>query len=204
MEILEFKKVFKRYNSPSSKQPEILDMSATRCLMIDGCGSPESDRFRIAIEALYSVIYTLKFARKKAGAGPDYSVGALEGLWWTGDGAAFDMQERDNWLWTLMIWAPECITTEEIDRTKADVQRKKPNPLIGSVRLDWLNEGTVAQVMHIGPYADEGPTIERLHAFIAESGYMLQGRHHEIYLGDPRRTSPEKLRTILRQPIALL
>jgi hypothetical protein len=125
----------------------------------------------------------------------------LEALWWTSGSGAFIPEELDKWRWTAMIMQPGPVTADLMDRVRSDAMRKKPNPNLAKVELKAFREGLCAQVMHLGPYSAERPTIEKLHAFIAAEGYRLSGKHHEIYLGDPRRAAPEKLRTIVRQPI---
>jgi hypothetical protein len=202
MDKLDFKILYKPYYNPSAAAPEIVDVPAMQFLMVDGMGDPNaSTQFEQAIDALYSISYTIKFGRKKAGMGPDFSVGALEGQWWMANGAEFDLNDKDSWLWTMMVWLPECITLEDVKLAVAELATKKPNPQYGLVRLETSKEGAAAQIMHVGPYAAEGPTVRRLHAFIADRGYRFNGKHREIYLGDPRRAMPEKLKTIIRQPV---
>jgi hypothetical protein len=145
------------------------------------------------------VAYGLKFALKKRGA-EDYAVMPLEGLWWSDDMATFSVGRKDDWRWTMMIAQPVDAPPDLLAAVVADVARKK-TPAAQQVRLETYHEGLAAQIMHLGPYAAEGPTIARLHAFIAGQGYQRAGKHHEIYLGDPNRTAPERLRTVLRQPI---
>ncbi len=182
------------------RRPGLVDVPELQFLMIDGHGDPNtSDDYRQAIEALYSVAYTLKFTLKREGS-LDYPVMPLEGLWSAGD--AHDFSSKARWRWTAMLLQPDIITDELVaDATEHAVQ-KRSLPAVALMRLETLTEGLCAQVLHIGPYADEGPTITALHEFIAEQGYILRGEHHEIYLGDPRRSAPDRLRTIIRQPVA--
>ena len=169
-------------------------------LMIDGHGDPNvTPLYQEAVEGLFSLAYTLKFALKKAG-GVDYGVLPAEGLWWVEDMAAFSLEDKAAWEWTMMIAQPEFVTAEWVERARAEAFKKKGLPALERIRFETNAEGTAAQMMHIGPYADEGPNIARLHAFIAEQGGRLRGKHHEIYLSDVRRTAPEKLRTVIRQP----
>jgi hypothetical protein len=176
-------------------------------LMIDGMGDPgTSQAYQDAIGALYNVAYTLKFMMKlKVKPAVDYPVMPSEGLWWVKGVEQFTMEQlmgrRDEWQWTMMIMQPDVITREHVAQAIDEVERKKNPPSLDKIRFDTLEERTCAQIMHLGPYAAEQPTIERLHAFIIESGYAPRGKHHEIYLGDPRRTKPEKLKTVLRQPM---
>jgi hypothetical protein len=170
-------------------------------LMIDGAGDPNvSLEYQQAMEALFSLSYALKFRVKKSN-GVDYAVMPLEGLWWTNDPGQFSMSNKGIWKWTAMIMQPEYVTGELFAEALAEVRRKKDLVALDRVRFESYHEGLSAQIMHIGPYAAEEPTIARLHSFIRENGYELNGKHHEIYLSDPRRTAPEKLRTVLRQPI---
>jgi hypothetical protein len=190
------------YYSASARNVAVVDVPEMRFLMIDGRGDPNTEStYQQAVEALYAVAYGCKFAVKK-GTGVDYAVMPLEGLWWTEDMARFSLDARDDWQWTMMIMQPDDVSEELVGQTLDDVRRKKALPALDEMRLESFREGLAVQIMHIGPYAAEEPTVARLHAYIEESGHLLQGKHHEIYLGDPRRTAPERLRTILRQPMA--
>jgi hypothetical protein len=183
--------------------PEFIEVPEIDFLCIDGHGDPNtSPTYAAAIQALYSVSYTAKFAIKKAG-GEQFKVSALEGLWWSGDLGAFGGGDKSDWDWTMMIRQPSSVTADMVERLADEVATKKELPAARELRLESFEEGPAAQVLYIGPYADEGPTIARLHEFIHEHGFTFDGhlhKHHEIYLGDPRRTKPEKLRTIIRQP----
>jgi hypothetical protein len=172
-----------------------------RFLMIDGRGDPNTSQdYKDAVEALYAAAYTLKFAIKK-GRGIDYPVMALEGLWWADDMADFSLDRREGWLWTMMIMQPEIVTRDDFDAAIGEAQSKKRLAALSKIRFENFAEGLAAQILYFGPYRDEGPTIARLHEFIKDSGCERSGKHHEIYLGDPRRTAPEKLRTVIRQPM---
>lgn len=185
---------------PAVGRPEIVEVPELNFLMVDGRGAPEaSDDFQAAIGALYPLAYGAKFALKRSGV--ETRVMPLEALWWTSSSGAFVPEELARWRWTAMIMQPDEVTVELIEKVRADAMRKKPNPTLAKVALKTFREGLCAQIMHVGPYTAEKPTIEKLHAFIAAEGYTLSGKHHEIYLGDPRRAAPEKLRTIVRQPI---
>lgn len=198
MEKIEFKKIFKPYYSPST-EPEVVTVPSMHYLMIDGKGDPNSSvQFERAVGALYSIFFTIKFDCKKAGKGPDYSVGPLEGLWWMGDNTSFDASKKDEWQWTLMLWVPDVVAQTDLNAAIGKLRIKKPNPSYDEVRLEVIEEGKVAQIMHLGPYAAEEPTIIKLHTFMEQQGYGYRGKHHEIYLGDPRRSKPEKLKTIIR------
>lgn len=181
--------------------PVVVDVPEMTFLMIDGTGDPAvSPEYSAAVQAVYSLSYGLKFAVRHAG-GPDRKVSPLEGLWWWDGGSDFASAPRSEWSWTTMIRQPPEVTPELFADVTAATARKKPGIPLDRVRYETFHEGLCAQVMHRGPYADEPPTIMRLHAFIAEQGGELVGRHHEIYLSDPTRTAPEKMRTVLRQPM---
>jgi hypothetical protein len=183
------------------RDPVLVDVPEFSFLMVDGHGDPNTaDEYREAVEALYTVAYTVKFAVKRAG-GTDFGVLPLEGLWWAADPAAFVTGDKSSWDWTMMIMQPEPVTADIVERARADAAAKKALPAVARMRFEQFAEGRAAQLMYTGPYADEGPAIQRLHAFVAEQGYALAGKHHEIYLSDPRRTAPAKLRTVVRQPV---
>lgn len=183
-------------------RPEIVDVPAADFVMIDGHGDPNtSPDYALAIQALYSAAYGLKFALKKAGAG-DERVAPLEGLWSGAEAVDFAAGSKDDWDWTMMIRLPAAAVGALIEDALGATARKKPELPIGLLRVERFHEALAAQVMHVGPYAAEAPTIRALHAFIADRGYQRRGRHHEIYLGDPRRAAPERLRTVVRQPVA--
>jgi hypothetical protein len=137
---------------------------------------------------------------KKSETAIDYTVMPLEGLWWADDMSDFTKNNRDAWLWTAMIMQPEYVTRSLFEDAKAQVAKKKYLPLLGDIRFAKFHEGKAAQIMHVGPYSEEGPTIKKIHNIISEQGGELSGKHHEIYLSDPRKSAPEKLKTILRQP----
>ena len=184
----------------ASATPRLVRVPLLRFLCIDGSGDPNTaPAFETAVQALYSVSYTMKFAVKKAG-GPQFKVAPLEGLWWAEDMSTFTTGDKSAWDWTLMIHQPDAVTDELVERAAAEVAEKKSLPAAQQLRMEPFEEGAAAQVMHLGPYSSEGPTIARLHDYIREQGFALAGKHHEIYLGDPRRAAPEKLRTIIRQP----
>lgn len=198
---VDFKKEFKHLYSPSATRPGLVDVPPLDFLMIDGHGDPNTaPAYREAIEALYAVAYALKFM-SKGQLDRDYTVPPLEGLWWAADPAAFTRGDKDTWDWTMMIMQPSWITPDMVQAAIASTAARKPLPALGLLRSQAYHEGLSAQIMHVGPYAAEAPTIARLHAFIQEQGYVLAGKHHEIYIGDPNRTAPEKLKTVVRQPV---
>jgi hypothetical protein len=182
-----------------------LELPARRFVMIDGDGAAGEGAFRPRMPGLYGTAYPLRFALKRRGV--DERTGPLEGLWWTVDGttdldAIFDATDRSGWRWTLMIGLPDQATSDEVAAALEAGRRKLTEPHASNLRVETFEEGVAAQLLHLGPYADERPSIERLHEAISAAGFTPVGRHHEIYLGDPRRAAPEKLRTILRQPVA--
>ena len=187
---------------PGAREPVIVDVPPMQFAMFDGTGHPgETKGFQEAIGALYGVAYTAKFAAKKAGI-KDVLVMPLEGLFWTEGGGDFLHAEPGAWRWTLMLMLSKAVTPKLFDASVKELRERKDPPGLSRVRLERFREGRAAQILHLGPYSAEAPTIERLHAFIRENGYRLAGKHHEIYLGDPRRSAPEKLKTVIRQPMA--
>ena len=199
---LDFKQQFKQFYSPSAKQCAIVDLPAMNFLMLDGAGDPNhAPAFQTAVETLYAVAYTLKFMLKKGADGIDYGVMPLEGLWWSEEMATFSVERKSDWLWTLLIMQPDFITAAQVEAAKVEAAKKKDLPALSQLRFEAYHEGLSAQIMHLGPFAAEGPTIATLHTFISNQGYQLRGKHHEIYLNDLRRTAPEKLKTVIRQPI---
>ena len=201
MEKVDLKQTLKHLYGPSARAASVVDVPAMTFLMVDGKGDPNTSReYAEAIEALYSVAYTLKFMIKLGPNPVDYSVMPLESLWWSDDVNDFFTGNKDNWQWTAMIMQPEHVTRELFEEAVQQAERKKQLPALRKLRLEEFREGPSAQIMYVGPYSAEGPTIASLHDAITEKGYELSGKHHEIYLGDPRRTAPDKLRTVIRQP----
>jgi hypothetical protein len=202
MEKIDIKKEFAELYKASAKKFEIVTVPKINYLMIDGEGDPNnSKQFEEAIAALYSLSYTIKFMLKKGAQQIDYGVMPLEGLWWTDDMKNFSMEDKSKWKWTLMIMQPDFVTNAIVADAKDLAIKKKSVPAIGHVRFEAMEEGSCAQILYVGPYSSEAPTIVKLHDFIKDSGYKLHGKHREIYLNDMRRTAPEKLKTIIRQPI---
>lgn len=205
MEKIDYKKKYKYLYSPKPGIVEEVTVPKMNFAMIDGEGSPEAQdnhpQFQDAISALYGVTYTLKMGRKKEGIEPDYTIAPLDGLWWMVDGAEFDTAKPNQWRWTMMIMQPDFISKLEFDDAVKQLKKKKDNPQIDNLRLETYEEGLSVQIMHVGPYSEEGPNIAKMQSYVKEKNYKPAGKHHEIYLGDPRRTKPEKLKTILRQPV---
>jgi hypothetical protein len=201
MEKIDFKKDLKHLYKPSPKTIVIVDVPEMNFIMIDGKGDPNTSKaFQNAVEALYGISYSLKFMIKKGAMAIDYGVMPLEGLWWAEDMSRFSVECKDDWLWTLMIMQPEFITASLFEQARQHVRKKKELVSLPYLRFSAYKEGGSAQIMHIGPFSEEGPTVEKIHRFIAEAGGKPSGKHHEIYLSDFRRTAPEKLKTIIRQP----
>ena len=196
---IDFKKEFKHLYSPPKGKFSIVDVPAMNFLMVDGVGYPVGNpAYEQALEALYGISYGLKFASKAQGK--DYVVPPLEGLWWMEDMNEFSMDRKDEWEWTMMIMQPEWVTRDMVDGVIVDVAQKKDLPALEKLRSEIYHEGLSVQTFYIGPYSDEGPTIASMHAHI-ETEDLLRGKHHEIYLNDARKTAPEKLKTVIRQPI---
>ncbi len=202
MEKIDYKNELKRLYRPTTKKVEIVEVPKMNFLMIDGDGGPNHPTFQNAIEVLFPLSYTLKFMIKKSDIGIDYGVLPLEGLWWADDMSSFIKDKKDDWKWTLMIMQPELITNEMVVEAVNQVRVKKSPTSLPQVRFESIKEGKVAQIMHIGPFLEEGPTVQKLHSFIKDSGKKLIGKHHEVYLSDIRRAAPEKLKTIIRQPMS--
>lgn len=201
MEKVDYKKKLKTLYYPPSKQVVEVDVPEMNFLMVDGEGAPGSKDFQCAMETLYPVAYTLKFMVKRGVQKLDYSVMPLEGLWWSDDWSSFISGDKDKWKWTLMIMQPEIVTREMVDNAIAQVKTKKNPAALPLLRFEPFCEGPSAQTMHIGPFSEEGPTVERVHTFVEASGYRLAKKHHEIYLSDMRRAAPEKWKTVIRQPM---
>jgi hypothetical protein len=201
---LDLKKDLKALYNPSAKAISVVDVPPLTFLMLDGHGDPNTAPAYVeAVQALYALAYALKFRVKHADPAADFAVMPLEGLWWAADQSAFTAGRKDTWDWTMLILQPAAVTPALFAETLAEVREKKPDlPALARARLETYREGPAAQIKYFGAYADEGPTIANLHAFIADQGHTLTGKHHEIYLGDPRRTAPAKLATVIRQPFA--
>ena len=200
---IDLKKQLKDLYNVSKKDPFLVDVPARGFVMVDGQGDPAgSQAFAEAMEAVFGVSYTAKFALKKAGSKIDYTVPPPESLWWADDLSAFAAGRRDEWRWTIMVPQPEHVTADLIARAIEELRTKKDPPALGRLRFDTFREGLSAQLLHVGPYDQMGASsIPKLHDFIAAQGRKMRGKHHEIYLSDPRRAAPEKLKTILRQPV---
>jgi hypothetical protein len=203
---LDLRKQYKELYAPSAKEVAVVDVPEFQFIWLDGTlpagvGPSGSELFRDVVGAIYAVAYGLKFMSKLREHDPiDFTVMALEGLWSTESGE-FDWEWTEPSLYSLLLMQPDHITPSMLEATVSDAAAKRPNPFLDEIRLRRWREGPSIQTMHIGPYADEPATIERMDAFARQNGYELHGRHHEIYLGDPTRAKPENLKTILRHPI---
>lgn len=198
---LELVRQWKNLYAPSAKAISVVTAPPLNFLMVDGKGDPNvAPEYGDAVQALYALAYGLKFHIKKE-QGIDYAVMPLEGLWWVDDMTRFNVRDKSAWQWTMMIVQPDFVSDALVQQVRQDVARKKALAL-SKIRFETFDEGLAAQIMYLGAYADEGPTIRSLHEHIRMTGHSLRGKHHEIYLGDPRKTAPAKLKTVIRQPIA--
>ena len=197
----DFKKTLKHLYIPPRRFVTV-DVPEMQFLMVDGHGDPNTTQdYKDAVEALYAVAYKTKF-RSKKDLGKDYTVPPLEGLWWAEDMETFITRDKSQWDWTMMIMTPDWISAEIFADAVEQVRKAKDPTALDKVRLERYHEGLSVQTMHSGSYDDEGPVLSQMHSdFIPNNGYVENGKHHEIYLSDPRRVAPEKLKTVLRQPI---
>ncbi len=208
MKKLDLRKELKHLYRPSAKKVSVVEVPEMQFATIEGQIEKgrlpgDSPAFVRAVEALYGISYTLKFMSKKRAQDPiDYPVMALEGLWWVEDGH-FDIQVPGNWHWQALMMQPEHISGAMFSEALVELLSKKENPALARMRLERFNEGLCIQMMHVGPYAEEIRTIKKLEAFAQAQGYVMHGRHHEIYIGDPTRAKPENLKTVLRNPVRL-
>ncbi|MGR0319727.1 GyrI-like domain-containing protein [Agromyces sp. ZXT2-3] len=197
------KRAHREFYAPAARDWVLVDVPPMQYLAVDGRGDPNTaPAYAEAVEALYGVAYTVKFASRRS-SGRDFAVAPLEGLWWADDPAAFVAGDRDAWNWTMLIsqpdWIDEAVVAAAVDAVRA---KGRGSPSLDALRLTTVTEGPSAQVLHVGSYADEAPTLARLHdEWMPARGLTFNGPHHEVYLGDPRRTAPEKLKTVLRQPV---
>jgi hypothetical protein len=197
---VDLRKIYEEHYK-TSKEPVVVDVPLRPYIMIDGKGDPDTAAaYREALETLYPLAYGLRKAVKDA-TGTAYKVMPLEGLWWLEDMRRFSVEDKSNWLWTAMICLPGDVTEEMVAEVLPAVTAKKKLPSGHLARVERFGDGKAAQILHLGPYSDEAPTIERLHGYIDDEGCKFNGKHHEIYLTDPRKSKPSKNRTIIRQPI---
>ena len=199
---VDFKKEWKDLYRPSQKDFQIVDVPEMTFLKVEGRGDPNlAPEYNAAVEALYAVAYKVKFFSKQDGR--DYVVPPLEGLWWAEDMESFaSARDKSQWDWTMMIMTPEWIREDMIHDARDKVNAKKVLPALNKLQWEIYQEGLSVQILHLGSYDEEGPVLARLHhEWMPSQGYNFNGLHHEIYLSDPRRVEPDKLKTVLRQPI---
>lgn len=203
MEKRDIKKELKHLYLASAEKVMEIDVPTMHYLMVDGAGDPKiSQDFSDAVEALFAVSYTIKFMIKKGPMAVDYGVMPLEGLWWADDMSVFIAGDKSHWKWTLMILQPAFVTRETVESAMAEVTRKKNAAAISKLRFEAFSEGHCVQILHIGPFSEEGSAIEKLHRFIIDANSQRIGKHHEIYLSDMRKAAPAKWKTLIRQPMA--
>ena len=195
---LDLTKEYKQYYT-AKNTPAIVEFGKISYLSIEGKGEPTGEVFSKSIEALYPLAYGVKNLCKKQGK--DFAVPKLEGLWWVKSNKPALEVPREEWYWKLLIRMPDFVTSDIVKNAREEVFKKKRLDLIKEIKFETINEGKCVQIMHIGPYATEPETIQKMKDFMKENDYTENGLHHEIYISDPRKTSPEKMKTILRQPI---
>jgi len=200
MSKFDIKKEMAQFYNPPKGKFTLVDVPSIQFIMGDGAGNPtNNEQFQQISEAMYGLAYNVKFKCKALEK--DFVVAPLQGLWWADQMDSFSLGHRDDWLWTLLMAMPEWVTSEMVEESRKEVAGKKDLPALPHLRFESYHEGLSVQTLYLGAYADEGPTIAAMHEFVNAQGYDLRGKHHEIYLGDPRRTAPEKLKTVIRQPI---
>ncbi len=203
MKKIDFKKELKYLYRASPKNVVTVDVPTMNFLMVDGQGNPNtSQAYQEAVEALFALSYAIKFNVKKGPLGLDYGVMPLEGLWWSEDITKFAITPKDEWYWTAMIMQPDFVDKAIVEAMTEQLRAKKNPAALNLVRFEAFTEGKAAQILHVGPFSEEGPTISRVHDYIQENGFNMSGKHHEIYLSDIRRAAPEKWKTIIRQPFS--
>ncbi len=200
--LTDLRKKLKPFYTASAKKAALIEVPAVQCLSIEGKGSPESDVFHRSIEAIYGSVYTLKFGLKKSTKGKrDFNIMPLEGFWSVANGKIGEPGPRELWQWKLIIVVPDWVSDEQVKAATTQLKSEKANPVIDGVRLERIEEGRVVQMLHVGPYATEPVTVASMLAYAESEGYTCAGGHHEIYMSDPRRTAPEKIKTILRHKV---
>lgn len=197
---IDYKKELKTFYKASAKEVELVTVPEMNFLKIDGMGAPGSLDYKETVEALFQLSYTIKFMIKKGEMAIDYGVMPLQGHWWVDDMTKFDVNKKDEWKWTMMIMQPELVSEMIVEKAKEQLKQKKNPPALPKIKYEPFTEGKAAQIMHIGPFSEEGPTIQKVHQAIFDNGFKITGKHHEIYLTDIRRAAPEKWKTIIRQP----
>ncbi|MDL2289393.1 GyrI-like domain-containing protein [Clostridia bacterium OttesenSCG-928-F22] len=204
---VDYKKRDKQLYLPP-KQPTLMEVPRMGFFMVDGKGAPQGEQYQNALQALYAVTFTIKMSKmgvNRLEGYFEYVVPPLEGLWWNEGGPLDITSPKEGWLWTSMIRQPEFVTQKVFAWAQEEVRRKKPSVDASNMRFAYYEEGLCATIMHIGPYSEETQSMEKMHAFMQQNGLMddtgEERKHHEIYLSDPRRTAPERLKTVLRIPV---
>jgi len=203
--LIDYKKTEKELYQPKAT-PSIIDVAEMVFIAVDGKGNPNTSvEYATAIEVLYGLSYTIKMGNKSV---LEYVIPPLEGLWWLSGGEVADYSDKDSFCWTLMIRQPEFVTNRVFEDAKKTLGKKKSTLDLSKIRLVKCTEGLCVQVMHTGPYDDEPTTITSMEQYAIRNGYAFEinevRRHHEIYLSDPRRVVPEKLKTVIRYPIKVV
>lgn len=193
-----FKQLKAEYRQP--KKPLLLETTPGQYLTIDGTGEPGGEWFQKSVEALYSVAYTVKMTRKAAKLG-DYVICKLEALWWTTDDTPLAQVDQQLWHWKLMIRTPNSVSNTDLQQAQHALLNKGKSRAVDLISLDMVHEGFCVQMLHLGPYENEEQTIAEMQSFMSNNQLRPSGPHHEIYISDPRRIEPQKLKTILRQPV---
>jgi len=195
---LDLTKEYKTYYTAKTT-PEIVEIEEGKFLTIEGKGTPGGDEFQAKVGALYSLAYGVKMLMKKESK--DFTVAKLEGLWWVDSDKPYTEVPREEWRWKLLIRQPEFVTPEIVEKARQEVIEKKKVDLVNEVKFEKMKEGKCVQILHIGPYSTEPESLEKMYNLMKEKGLVYNGLHHEIYLSDPRKVAPEKMKTILRQPV---
>jgi len=200
---IDLKKIFSSLYKQSKKEISIVEVPKLNFMTIQGTGDPNNNEgYSQAVGALYTVAYKLKFTIRNSSQAIDYQVMPLEGLWWAEDMRQFNLENRSNWQWQMMIMQPDPVTAELFNKVVEEVRKKKNSPKLDQIKFETFEEGLCAQIFHLGPYGEgERLTVEKLHQFISKQGFDRRGKHHEIYFNSPLRTIQEKLQTIIRQPV---
>ncbi|HOX37330.1 MAG TPA: GyrI-like domain-containing protein [Candidatus Brocadiia bacterium] len=203
MEKVDFKKTFKHLYAPSVKAPALVDVPPLNFLTIDGAGDPnDSQAFQDAFACLFGLAYTIKFMKKPKPEGAfDFVVPPPEGVFWTEEDGSIRIKDKAAWKWTLMIMQPDFVTKELVSEAKIQLTEKKDPPGLATLRYERDPGGKAVTMTHLGPYCEEGRTIEKMRALAESEGYVLCGKHREIYMNDPRRVKPEKIKAVLRHPV---
>lgn len=198
MEKLDLKKKYKAYYS-ATKTPTLLDVPPVTCLAITGQGEPAGESFNNKIEVLYSLAYGVKKLSKLQTR--DFTVPPMGGLWWFNGSKSVLEVDPGEWNWKLLIHLPDFVKPKTVEEARTEVLKKKKLHLVKEIVFEKFEEGKSIQILHIGPYSAEEPTVEKIRELMKKQNLKQNGHHHEIYISDPKKVSPEKLRTIIRYPV---